>query len=176
MTWQGLANSHDFHDSLPGDMREVLNEVGANYDGQAGTMDRQEQDRLVEEMRSPFIVAEVVPNMCRTRAFALCSFILAEIIACAVNMHLHGKKIANSVSTINFFQVGFAVRSGLMQLPLDLFRNERDICARRLETAQVAVERAQHDAPCAVHVPLNDDGAIRDRLRAARLLRDKAVP
>ena len=59
---------------------------------------------------------------------------------------------------------------------LDSFRNERDICARRLETAQVAVERAQHDAPCAVHVPLNDDGAIRDRLRAARLLRDKAVP
>ena len=43
------------------------------------------------------------------------------------------------------------------RLTLDLFRNERNFRARRLETAQVAVERAQHDAACAVHVPVDDD-------------------
>ncbi len=68
------------------------------------------------------------------------------------------------------------VRRNVVLQALDLFRNERDIRARRLETAQVAVERTKHDAPCAVHVPVDDDAAIRDRLRAARLLRDKTVP
>ncbi len=49
-------------------------------------------------------------------AFVLCFFILADIIARAVNMPLQGTKeiVANSVVMIVFLQVGFAVRSGSM--------------------------------------------------------------
>lgn len=49
-------------------------------------------------------------------AFVLCFFILADIIARAMNMPLQGTKeiVANSVVMIVFLQVGFAVRSGSM--------------------------------------------------------------
>ncbi|MEM6634631.1 MAG: TRAP transporter small permease [Pseudomonadota bacterium] len=49
-------------------------------------------------------------------AFVLCFFILADIIARALNMPLQGTKeiVANSVVMIVFLQVGFAVRSGSM--------------------------------------------------------------
>ena len=49
-------------------------------------------------------------------AFVLCFFILADIVARAVNMPLQGTKeiVANSVVMIVFLQVGFAVRSGAM--------------------------------------------------------------
>lgn len=49
-------------------------------------------------------------------AFALCFFILADIVARAMNMPLQGTKeiVANSVVMIVFLQVGFAVRSGSM--------------------------------------------------------------
>jgi TRAP-type C4-dicarboxylate transport system permease small subunit len=49
-------------------------------------------------------------------AFALCFFILAEIITRAMNMPMSGTKeiVANSVVMIVFMQVGFAVRSGSM--------------------------------------------------------------
>ena len=59
---------------------------------------------------------------------------------------------------------------------LDLIRNERNFRARRFEVAQVAAERAQHDATCTVHVPVDDDAAVRDRLCAAQLLVHIAVP
>ncbi len=64
----------------------------------------------------------------------------------------------------------------LGRVRLHLFRNERNIVARRPETAQVAVERAQHDAPCAVDVPVDDDAAVRNRLRAAQVPVHEAVP
>ena len=57
-----------------------------------------------------------------------------------------------------------------------MIRNVRNFRARRLEAAQVAAKRAQHDATCAVHVPVDDDAAVRDRLRAAQLLVHIAVP
>ncbi len=49
-------------------------------------------------------------------AFALCFFILADIICRALNMPISGTKeiVANSVVIILFMQVGFAVRSGSM--------------------------------------------------------------
>lgn len=49
-------------------------------------------------------------------AFALCFFILADIIFRALNMPISGTKelVANSVVIIVFMQVGFAVRSGSM--------------------------------------------------------------
>lgn len=49
-------------------------------------------------------------------AFTLCFFILAEIIARAMNMPISGTKeiVANSVVIIVFMQLGFAVRSGSM--------------------------------------------------------------
>lgn len=49
-------------------------------------------------------------------AFCLCFFILADIVARALNMPLQGTKeiVANSVVMIVFLQVGFAVRSGSM--------------------------------------------------------------
>lgn len=49
-------------------------------------------------------------------AFALCFFIMADIIARAANVPLQGTKeiVANSVVMIVFLQVGFAVRSGSM--------------------------------------------------------------
>ena len=59
---------------------------------------------------------------------------------------------------------------------LDLNRNERNFRAGRFEVAQVAAECAQHDATCAVHVPVDDDAAFRDRLRAAQHLVHIAVP
>ncbi len=113
MTRHGLANIHDIDDSLPWDVRAILHEIAANYEGQAGIFYRQEHDRLVEEMRGPFTVTEVDPNVCGAQAFALRFFILADNIACAVNMPPRGKNIANSVATIVVFQVGFAVPFGL---------------------------------------------------------------
>ncbi len=49
-------------------------------------------------------------------AFALCFFILAEIIFRALNLPFSGSKeiVANSVVIIVFMQVGYAVRSGSM--------------------------------------------------------------
>jgi len=49
-------------------------------------------------------------------AFALCFFILADIITRALNMPISGTKeiVANSVVIIVFMQVGYAVRSGSM--------------------------------------------------------------
>ena len=49
-------------------------------------------------------------------AFALCFFILADIVARGINMPISGTKeiVANSVVIIVFMQVGFAVRSGSM--------------------------------------------------------------
>lgn len=49
-------------------------------------------------------------------AFALCFFILADIIFRALNMPISGTKeiVANSVVIIVFMQVGYAVRSGSM--------------------------------------------------------------
>lgn len=49
-------------------------------------------------------------------AFALCFFILADIITRALNMPISGTKelVANSVVMIVFMQVGFAVRSQSM--------------------------------------------------------------
>lgn len=49
-------------------------------------------------------------------AFALCFFILADIIFRALNMPISGTKeiVANSVVIIVFLQLGFAVRSGSM--------------------------------------------------------------
>ncbi|MCP5087215.1 MAG: TRAP transporter small permease [Rhodobacteraceae bacterium] len=49
-------------------------------------------------------------------AFALCFFILADIILRALNMPISGTKeiVANSVVVIVFLQVGYAVRSGSM--------------------------------------------------------------
>jgi len=49
-------------------------------------------------------------------AFALCFFILAEIIFRALNIPFSGTKeiVANSVVIIVFMQVGYAVRSGSM--------------------------------------------------------------
>lgn len=49
-------------------------------------------------------------------AFALCFFILADIIFRALNMPISGTKeiVANSVVIIVFLQVGYAVRSGSM--------------------------------------------------------------
>ncbi len=55
-------------------------------------------------------------------AFILCFFILAEIIARAMNMPISGTKeiVANSVVMIVFLQVGYAVRSNSM-LRADFF-------------------------------------------------------
>lgn len=49
-------------------------------------------------------------------AFALCFFILADIVFRAVNLPLQGTKeiVANSVVMIVFLQVGYAIRSGSM--------------------------------------------------------------
>lgn len=63
MTWYGLATSHDTYDSLPGDVREFLHGVAANDEGQAGIVDRQEHDRLVEELRGPITVTEIDPGV-----------------------------------------------------------------------------------------------------------------
>ena len=115
MTWHGPATGHDIDDSLPGNVRKVLNEDSAISKGQAGVADRQEHDRLGGEPRGPFALTGVDPNVCRGRASAPCFFIHADIIACAANMPLRGKILANSVATVVFLQVGFAVGSGLTQ-------------------------------------------------------------
>ena len=87
-----------------------------------------------------------------------------------------------TVDTITraFRELGLCIETTPMLFPggatNDLFRDERKICVRRPETAQVAVKRTKHDAPCAVHVPVNSDTAVRDRSCAAKVSVDEAIP
>ena len=68
--------------------------------------------------------------------------------------------------------MGTAVTSTESGTSLGLERDNRNILCRAycLSKAQVAIERSEQDAPCAVDVPVDGDDAIADRPRTFQVL------
>jgi TRAP-type C4-dicarboxylate transport system substrate-binding protein len=59
MTWHGLTINKDTYDELPGDVREILLEVAAEYEEQTGIVNQREYDRLIDELRELITVTEI---------------------------------------------------------------------------------------------------------------------
>jgi TRAP-type C4-dicarboxylate transport system substrate-binding protein len=63
ITWHGLTINMDTWNDLPNDVQEIMLEVAADYEEQTGTVNKDEYDRYIAELRELITVNEIDPEV-----------------------------------------------------------------------------------------------------------------